>query len=194
MAMPPVRDKPLIFLDVETSGLIPHEHEVLEICLMDKDGNILLHSKIKPQNIQNAQARALEINGYNEKEWELAPSFRDLAPKIHELLKWAIAAGHNPGFDLNFIKSELQRADPKGELGYLKGVGYHMVDTVSLAYEHLSDCGLTGLSLITVCKFLGVELKNAHSAVADTEAARQCYLKMHQASWMDRRRWRKTGR
>jgi len=194
MAMPPVREKPLIFLDVETSGLDPNIQEILEICLMDKDGNILLHSKVKPQNIETAHPKALKINGYNEKDWELAPSFRDLAPKIHELLKWAIAAGHNPGFDLGFIKAELKRADPTGDLGYLKGIGYHLVDTVSLAYEQLSDCGLTGLSLITVCNFLGVELKNAHSAVADTEAARQCYFKMHQASWMDRRRWKRANR
>jgi len=187
-----VSDKRLVFLDVETSGLDPHEHEVLEICLMDKDGTILLHSKLKPQNIENAEARALEINGYNTKDWELAPSFRDLAPKIVEILKWCLAVGHNPSFDLNFIKSEIRRVDPK----LLKGIGYHMVDTASLAYEHLSDAGLDALSLGNVCKFIGVELKeaDAHSAVADTEAARQVYLKLHQATWFDRRKWKRANR
>jgi len=194
MPMHLVSEKRLVFLDVETSGLDPQIHEVLEICLMDKDGAVLLHSKLKPQNIGNAEARALEINGYNTKDWELAPSFRDLAPKIHELLKWCIAVGHNPCFDLGFIKSELKRVDPKGDLKYLKGIGYHMVDTASLAYEHLCDAGLDKLSLVNVCKFIGVELKDAHTSLADTEACRQVYFKLHQATWFDRFQWKRAKR
>ena len=157
---------------------------------MDKDGNILLHSKVKPQHIENAQPKALEINGYNEADWADAPSFAELAPKIVKILKWCISVGHNPCFDLGFIKAELKRVDPK----MLKGIGYHMVDTVALAYEHLSDCGLDKLSLVSVCKFIGVELKNAHTAAADTEACRQVYFKLARASWMDRRRWRRANR
>ena len=185
-----VCEKRLVFLDVETSGLDPQDHEILEICLMDKDGNVLLHSKVKPQHIESAHPKALEINGYNEADWADAPSFAELAPQIHELLKWCIAVGHNPCFDLGFIKAELKRGDPK----LLKGVGYHMVDTVALAYEHLSDCGLDKLSLVNVCKFIGVKLENAHTAEADTDACRQVYFKLHQATWLDRRRWRKANR
>jgi len=185
-----VSEKRLVFLDVETSGLDPQIHEVLEICLMDKDGNVLLHSKIKPQNIGNAEARALEINGYNEADWADAPSFADLAPEIYKLLKWVIAVGHNPGFDLNFIKSELSRVNPE----MLKGIGYHMVDTATLAYEHLCDAGLDKLSLVNVCKFIGVELKDAHTSLADTEACRQVYFKLHQATWFDRFQWKRAKR
>jgi DNA polymerase III epsilon subunit-like protein len=185
-----IAQKTLVFLDTETSGLDPQVHEILEIAIVDPQGEILLHSKIKPQHIESAHPKALEINGYNEADWKDAPSFSELAPNISSLLRDVITAGHNPAFDLGFIKAELSKADP----ALLKGLGYHLVDTVTLAYEQLSGCGLDRLSLVNVAKFLGIQLDNAHTALADAEACRQVYLTLARATAWDRFKWKRRNR
>jgi DNA polymerase-3 subunit epsilon len=185
-----VAKKPLIFLDTETTGLNPQEHEILEICLMTAEGEILFHSKIKPTHIETANPKALEVNGYSEEAWANAPIFAEVAVQLAKHLEWAIMAGHNISFDAAFIKAELERVNPE----LLKGIGYHLVDTVTLAYEHLAPCGLDSLSLGNVCKFLGVELTNAHTAAADTEACRQVYFKVSRSNWWNRLVWRLRNR
>jgi len=182
-----ISKKMRVFLDCETTGLDPAIQEIIELCLMDVDGNILFHSKIKPRHIETAHPKALEINGYNEADWADAPYFSDVAEEIAKLLKWAFCIGHNTGFDLGFLKAEIKRVDED----LLKGVGYHMGDTVGMAEAQLSDIGLDSLSLANVCKFLRIELNNAHTAKADTEACRQVYLALRQAGVRDRWRWKR---
>lgn len=182
-----ISKKNRVFVDCETTGLDDAIQEIIEICLMAADGSILFQSKVKPRHIETAHPRALEVNGYNEEDWADAPYFSEVAEEIYKILKWCIWIGHNPSFDLGFVKAELKRVDEK----YLKGLGYHTIDTVGFAEEHLSDIGLDSLSLVNVCKFLRIELKNAHTAEADTEACRQVYLTLRQAGVRDRWRWKR---
>jgi DNA polymerase-3 subunit epsilon len=185
-----IAEKKLIFLDTETTGLDPAEQEIIEICLMAEDGEVLFHSKIKPLHIETAHPKALEVNGYSDEAWADAPTFAEVAEEIYKHLKWCIMAGHNVSFDASFIKAEMKRANPE----LLKGLGYHLVDTVTLAYEQLADCGLDRLSLGNVCKFIGVELVDAHTAKADTEACRQVYHKLARANAWDRFLWKRRNR
>ena len=67
---------------------------------------------------------------------------------------------------------------------------YHNVDTISLAYEHLVCCGLPNLKLVTICKFLEIPHSHAHTAMGDTQAVRQVYYTLYQASWWKRLCWR----
>lgn len=57
-------DRPLAFTDVETTGLDPHIHEIIEIGLVlveHKDLTVVeeLNLKIKPEHIETATAEAL---------------------------------------------------------------------------------------------------------------------------------------
>jgi len=182
--------KPLIFLDLETSGLDPQEHEILEICLMSVSGDVLFYSKIKPTHIETAQPKALEINGYSAEAWADAPTFAEVAETVAGLLDGAVMAGHNPTFDIGFLRAELARVNSD----LVRKLGYHLIDTTALAYEHLVGCGLTRLSLVEVCKFLRIALDNAHTAKADTDACRKVYLKLARASWWNRLVWKLRNR
>jgi DNA polymerase III epsilon subunit-like protein len=182
-----ISKKPRRVIDCETTGLDDAEHEIIEICIKGIDGAIVFQSKIKPRHIETAHPKALEINGYNEEDWADAPYFSDVAEEIAGILKWCIWIGHNPSFDLGFVKAELKRVDEE----LLKGIGYHTVDTVGLAETQLSDIGLDSLSLINVCKFLRIPLLKAHTAEEDTEACRQVYLALRQAGVRDRWRWKR---
>jgi DNA polymerase-3 subunit epsilon len=182
----PLSRRPLAFLDTETTGLDPTTHEVIEIAIIREDPGGLVDTwstKIKPRDIGAADEYALKVNGYTEEAWADAPTMAEVAPRILNLLRDSVIVGHNVSFDEAFINSSLKRA------GVDRRIPYHKVDTVTLAYEHLVPYGLTSLSLDNIRKFLGWSLDGAHTALKDTEDARQLFKLLVNARRRDRIRW-----
>ena len=60
-----------VFVDTETTGLDHTKHEMLEIAIVviENGEKTTIERKIKPTNLETAQPKALEVNGYNEEEW-----------------------------------------------------------------------------------------------------------------------------
>ena len=170
----PIGERPLAFIDTETTGLDPSVHEVIEFAVIVEypDGSTdQYHTLIKPTHIETAQPKALEINGYaaHPERWDDAPEFEQVAETICEWLLGCVIVGHNAGFDLAFLAAEMGRSPFQGRLPY------HKVDTTSLAFEHLVPKGLTSLSLDKIRAFLGWSTDGAHTAMKDTEDMRRLY-------------------
>lgn len=182
---PPLRDKPVVVLDTETTGLDENENEMLEISIIRPDTSIILDTKIKPVQIETAHPKALEVNGYNEEEWADAPTWNEIAPFVKEALTDVVILGQNVSFDMRFVNAWLKRTDVGNE-----GVSYHTIDTATLAYEHLAPCGLQRLNLDAVCDFLGIPNDGAHRALADCKRALIVYNKLKRATWLNRLVWR----
>ena len=178
--------KPLVFVDVETTGLDPNIHEIIEIAILPLEGPVW-ETKIKPEHIEKASPKALEINGYRDhpEDWGSAPLFHEIAPEIATRLKNTMIAGQNTNFDMGFIQSLSKRHDIP-----LKGVAYSWVDTVTLAYEHLVPLGIPDLKLQSICDFLGIPNEGQHTAAADVYRTREAYLKMLRAGHLKRLWWR----
>jgi len=201
MAKIPTAERPRAFVDTETTGLDPLEQEVIEVAYMVEapDGTILraFETKFKPQRLETAHPKALEINGYSAhpEEWEKAPLFDEQhAQLIYDDLKDCIIVGQNPKFDVDFLREGMKRA------GLETRFGYHVVDTVTLAYEQLIPCGLKWLSMDAIRKFLGWSGLRAHTAMKDVRDVHRLYHALARATWLDRlwwtlqnrvRRWRK---
>jgi DNA polymerase III epsilon subunit-like protein len=168
-----IGDRNRAFLDTETTGLDPITNEIVEIAIIRErpDGTLIdeWSTKVKPQRIETAHPRALEVNGYNEAAWADAPLFDDIADEVADRLLDCVLIGHNVAFDHGFIKEALKRAGSKVRLPY------HKIDTVTLVYEHLAPLGCTSLSLDRVREFLGWSKDGAHTALQDTQDCRKLY-------------------
>lgn len=179
--------KPLLFIDTETSGLDPEANDILEIALIYvEDGVPVYHydSLVKMERPENAHPKALEINGYDAVEWEGAPSIVQVLHEIEPFFKGCVVAGHNPDFDMAFLKASFKRHGIPVELPY------QLIDTTTLAYEHLAPLGLNSLSLVNVAKFLRIPHEHAHTALADAETSMAIYRKLTRANALNRLWWR----
>jgi DNA polymerase III epsilon subunit-like protein len=176
-----VRPSNRLWIDTETTGLNPVYHEIIEIAILvesvlpDGTGTIVSSwaTKISPERIDRADAKALEVNGYTPEAWAGAPRFGEVAPQIAELLaSGSLVCGHNVGFDVAFISASFALIGSGSKVR----IPYHKLDTVTLAYAAWNGAGTgPGLSLDKLRKHLGIPMEGAHSALKDALDARTVY-------------------
>ena len=162
-------DAPIIVLDFETTGLNPHGDRIIEIGAVKLSGGQIVDSFSTLVNPGVPLSQEI-INITGIKDAMLID-----APKAEEALEGLMAfagnspiAAHNAKFDIAFLRAEL------GRLG--KTFESAQMDTLAFAqrlYPQMKSYRLSAL-----CKFLGVQLKNAHRAVHDATATAQCLARM----------------
>jgi len=177
--VPPTSYQPkkIAFVDLETSGLSPNRHEILEIGVIvyDVEKNTLreFEAKIKPTNIEAADPKALELNGYNEKEWKHAISLRDALAQLAEACEGASFLAYNVTFDWSFMEEAYRKtnmADP---------FHYHRICVMSMAWFKIPKAKVNGYSLKTVCAYLGIEPEpKMHRALNGARKAMEVYMKL----------------
>lgn len=113
----------LAFIDTETTGLDPINNEIIEIAIKIIDTEIIrttcvsdvsyeFEGKFKIRCMETANPKALEINGYNEEEWQGAYNWsKQACERLVERLKDCVVVGHNVQFDIDFIREECNRQD-----------------------------------------------------------------------------------
>lgn len=95
-----------IFLDTETTG-IDGQAEVVEIAIIDHEGEILLDSLVKPQSPIPWQAE--QVHGISNEDVRHAPSFARLWPEISALMEQHPVVIYNSAFDLRLLAQSARR-------------------------------------------------------------------------------------
>lgn len=150
-------------IDLETTGFSPAKHHrILEIGVVEvsETGEIEREwaSLVNPgRDIGNS-----DIHGITATDVAGAPRFSDLAPALIESVQGRTIVAHNASFDLRFLEAELLRAQVAPARLPLTGLCTMQWSSVFLESpsRKLEDC----------CAACGIDLVDAHSAMADARA------------------------
>ena len=169
----------LAFVDLETTGLDPFRHEIIEIGIVlaeqraDAAGKQTLEliseheMLLRPEHVETADPKALGVAKYDEHKWEKAISQKEGLSRAAELLLGTVFVAQNVAFDWAF----LQKAGNEYGVNFEKVVHYHKLDLASMVFGKLyHDPKLSRFSLRELTEYFGVKNANAHTALADARA------------------------
>lgn len=91
-----------VILDTETTGLGEND-VVIQIALLDLDGNVLLDTLIRPTKRKRIPKEAQEIHGITMNILRNAPTFRDIYPRFEEIVKNKNVIIYNAKYDLRLL-------------------------------------------------------------------------------------------
>ena len=161
-------EKPIVFFDLETTGVNVGTDHIVEICLLkvnpDQTTEQLVH-RVRPVDSDGKTIHIPEfttaIHGISDADVADKPSFTQLAPEIASFIGDADLAGYNSNkFDVPLLVEEFLRAGLKFDLKSRRLIDvqniFHKMEqrTLEAAYKFYCDKRLEG----------------AHTAEADTKA------------------------
>lgn len=165
----------LTYIDLETTGLDPERHEILEIGILKPtqhmpfecvssiplEGWSAFVCKVAPTHLETADPRALEVNGYSHQEWQDALPFAEAMHQVRPLFEGALLVGHNLWLDCEFLGLAFRR------LGLSVPAWKYRLDTSTLIWEHLGRFEHSSLSLEAACEVLGIDNAGSHRVLPD---------------------------
>lgn len=177
-----------IFIDVETTGLNPYDHDLVELAAIaiEKKKNKnewrinpkkYYHKRLLIQNEDNVNEEALEVCHYSESLWlktavgaeegllDFNSWLKDISPS-----EKPIGCAHNAEFDKSMILANSDR------FKIFPYINESWIDSIAIWAIYKELMGLThlGNSNKVMCNYFKIENKKAHNALADSVASAQC--------------------
>ncbi|MFK3708168.1 exonuclease domain-containing protein [Klebsiella sp. NPDC088457] len=154
----------IVILDTETTGL-GDDAEIVEISILDKKGNSLLDTLVKPK--KSIPAAATKIHGINNKDVADAPTWEQVYPQFRDVIKNKVVVIYNSQYDNKIIKqvcamSGVPNPRRKSECAMLLYSDYINIinpKTGNTKWHKLTDA-------VAQC---GIPASNAHRAKGDCE-------------------------
>jgi len=178
-----------VIIDVETGGFEPSKHALLEIAavpvLLDDEGffrpGATIACHVAPFQGAQLDPRALEFTGIDPHHpfrfaKPEAEALEHIFKPIRLLIKTqqcsrAILVGHNPFFDLSFLKAAIERCK-------IKKHPFHSFSTFDTATLGGLAYGQTVLARAAMAAGIEWNAAEAHSAIYDAEKTAQLFCKI----------------
>ena len=93
------------FLDTETTGLGNYD-EIVEVCLIDSQGQVLLNSLVRPT--RTIPTDVIWVHGITNEMVVGAPTWQDLWVSIAEIVQGKTVGIYNADFDLRMMRQSHQ--------------------------------------------------------------------------------------
>lgn len=162
---------PLVIVDLETSGLDPGEHEIIEIGAILVDRTTLLSLgtlELKVLPTKPVSPDAARVNGYTEEGWKNAIPLSDAMKKFALFARDANMLAYNVSFDWGFLQEAFRKT------GIRDTMRYQRLDILTIAWFFLP--GLRSYSLKSVCEEVGVDPESdVHEAIKGAHKAFEVY-------------------
>lgn len=155
-------EKPIVFFDLETTGINIAKDRIVEISILKVFPNGNKESKTWLVNPQiEIPKEASDIHGITNEKVVTEPTFNELAQQVSKLIEGCDLAGYNSNrFDIPLLAEEMLRANinfnMKNRVAIDVQVIFHKKEERTLSAGYQFYCGKS--------------LDNAHSAEADTLA------------------------
>jgi DNA polymerase III subunit epsilon len=154
-----------VFLDTETTGLDNHA-EIVEICILEQDGSILLDTLVKPT--RRIPTDVIQIHGINNDMVASAPGWAEIWPQVQTALAGRYIGVYNADFDVRML-DQSNRAS---------GIQWNPRDfrffcIMKLYAQFLGT--FRWQTLEAAGRQCGLALPNTHRAQADTRLAREIF-------------------
>jgi DNA polymerase-3 subunit epsilon len=155
-------EKPLVFFDLETTGVRVDTDRIVEIALVkiNIDGaRSEKYSLINPQI--PIPVETSRIHGITDERVKNAPTFKSYAPELFAFLEGCDLAGYNLiSFDLPLLQKEFERVEMN-----LSSDGRSVIDPFVI-FKNKERRNLSAAYQF----YCGKEMKDAHTAMADITA------------------------
>lgn len=163
----------MILLDTETTGLGDNA-EIIELALIDSQGNTLINTRLQP--VGEIEPEAAAIHGITDDMVRDAPAISEFIPELMQHLEGRQVVIYNADFDTRMI---LQSAAKYGmaseELAAAldRSCRNCLMELYARYYGEWSDQygRYKWQSLENAALQCGIEHKNAHNALADTRTS-----------------------
>ncbi|MDE5943977.1 MAG: 3'-5' exonuclease [Rikenella sp.] len=154
--------RPIIFFDIESTGVDPGKDHIVEISLIKVHPNG--DEEVKTRRINPGvpiPAASTAIHGITDEDVKDCPTFAQIGRSLAEFIQGADLAGYNSNkFDIPILVEEFMRAGIEIDLH-----GKRFVDVQNIFHK------MEQRTLAAAYKFYcGSEIENAHSAEADIRA------------------------
>lgn len=154
--------KPIIFFDLETTGVDVATDRIVELCLIRVEPNGNRQSmtlRLNPE--RHIPAEASSVHGIYDADVADCPTFKEKANELKNLFEGCDLAGFNSNrFDIPLLAEEFIRSGINIDLNSPRRIDvqniYHKLERRTLVAAYKFYCNK--------------DLENAHSALADTEA------------------------
>lgn len=159
-------------IDVETTGLNPSVSEVLQLAIVDGEGDLIANRFYDSTYDEWPEAEA--VNGISKDMVAGLPFLSDPeeAAEVTQILgEFDIIAGYNVGFDLEFLRK-----------AGVKIPRVPIVDLMRDYSEYKKEYVLKRWKLSEACDWAGCDILRPHDAVCDCQATLALYRKLKEVS------------
>jgi DNA polymerase-3 subunit epsilon len=102
-----ILDGPLVFVDIETTGVSYTRNRVIEVAAIRVENGAVIDSFTSLVDPQTELPPFISgLTGISPADLSGAPTFYDIAEPLHDILKEAVFVAHNVRFDYGFLKRE----------------------------------------------------------------------------------------
>jgi DNA polymerase-3 subunit epsilon len=152
--------EPVVYVDIETTGLSPAKAKIIEVGAIRVEGDIVSEFKTLINPGSFLPYYITNVTGITDADLVHAPYFDDVAYQLHSFLSGATFIAHNVRFDYSFIKHQLEACGYKFRP--------KLICTVRLSRALYP--GVSGHSLEKIIKRHDIKVNSRHRAYDDAKA------------------------
>lgn len=131
------KERPIIVTDLETSGIDPREHDIIEIGAFKVNQDLEVLDQFERQVVMQypvkAQPKALEVNGYLDRldDWKTAVTITEAMMDYAAFSFEGVLAAWNITFEYSFLTEAFRKT------GVTHSMDYHRIDVPSICWSNI---------------------------------------------------------